>query len=72
MRGTIRQRAKGSWTIQVYAGKDPVTGKKKSVARTVRGTKKEAELALARLISSVETGIDFNASKMTFAEYSNR
>jgi len=72
MRGTIRQRAKGSWTIQVYAGRDPVTGNKKSVARTIRGTKKEAELALAKLINSVETGIDFNASKMTLAEYSNR
>ena len=72
MRGTIRQRAKGSWTIQVYAGRDPVTGKKLRIARTVKGTKKEAELALAKLIQSVETGIDFNASKMTFAEYSNR
>ncbi len=72
MRGTIRQRAKGSWTIQVYAGRDPVTGKKLRIARTVRGTKKEAELALAKLISAVETGVDFNATKMTFAEYADR
>ena len=72
MRGTIRQRSKGSWTIQVYAGRDPVTGKKLRIARTVKGTKKEAELALAKLIHSVETGVDFNASKMSFAEYSNR
>jgi integrase len=72
MRGTIRQRAKGSWTIQVYAGRDPVTGKKKSVARTVRGTKKEAELALAKLINSVETGIDFNATRLNFGDYAQR
>lgn len=72
MRGTIRQRSKGSWTIQVYAGRDPVSGKKMRIARTVRGTKKEAELALARLISSVETGIDFNATKLTFADYAER
>lgn len=72
MRGTIRQRSKGSWTIQVYAGIDPVTGKKMHVARTVRGTKKQAELALAKLIQSVETGVDFDATKMTFAEYSVR
>lgn len=72
MRGTIRQRAKGSWTIQVYAGRDPVTGKKLRIARTVRGTKKEADLVLAKMINAVETGIDFDASKMTFGEYAGR
>jgi integrase len=72
MRGTIRQRSKGSWTIQVYAGRDPVTGKKMRIARTVRGTKKEAELALAKLINAVETGIDFNSSKLTFGDYAER
>ena len=72
MRGTIRQRSKGSWTIQVYAGRDPVSGKKMRIARTVRGTKKEAELALAKLINSVETGIDFNATKLTFGDYAQR
>jgi integrase len=72
VRGTIRQRAKGSWTIQVYAGRDTVTGKKLRIARTVRGTKKEAELALAKLINAVETGVDFNATKMTFGEYVDR
>lgn len=72
MRGTIRQRSKGSWTIQVYAGKDPVSGKKLRIARTVRGTKKQAELALAKLIQSVETGIDFDASKLSVAHYIDR
>ncbi|HVM33828.1 MAG TPA: tyrosine-type recombinase/integrase [Actinomycetota bacterium] len=72
MRGTIRQRSKGSWTIQVYAGRDPVSGKKMRIARTIRGTKKEAELALAKLINSVETGIDFNATKLTFGDYAQR
>jgi integrase len=72
MRGTIRQRSKGSWTLQVYAGRDPVTGKKIHTTRTVRGTKKEAELALAKLINAVETGVDFNATKMTFGEYADR
>lgn len=72
MRGTIRQRSKGSWTIQVYAGKDPVTGKKIRVARTVRGTKKQAELALAKLIQSVETGVDFDATKLNVADYIQR
>lgn len=69
MRGTIRQRSKGSWTIQVYGGRDPVSGKELRIARTVKGTKKHAELALAKLISSVETGVDFNATKLNVADY---
>ncbi|MGH7926394.1 MAG: site-specific integrase [Candidatus Binatia bacterium] len=38
----------------------------------MRGTKKEAELALAKLIHAVETGLDFNATKWTFGEYADR
>lgn len=72
MRGTIRQRSKGSWTIQVYAGKDPITGKKMRATKTVRGTKKQAELALAKLIQAVETGIDFDAEKLSVADYITR
>lgn len=72
MRGHIRKRSNNSWTIQVYAGRDPVTGKDVRVARTVKGTKKEAELELTKLIQATETGVDFNASKLTVAEYAER
>ena len=44
MRGYIRQRGKkGSWTLEVYLGHDPRTGKKRYKTETVRGTKKQAE-----------------------------
>jgi integrase len=72
MRGTLRQRAKGTWTIQVYLGEDPVTKKKRYLARTVKGTKREAELALAKLIQAVETGMDFDSGRITVAEYLDR
>ena len=29
MRGTIKQRAKGSWTIILDMGRDPATGKRR-------------------------------------------
>jgi integrase len=72
MRGTLRQRAKGTWTIQVYLGEDPVTGKKRYRARTIRGTKRQAELALAKLIQAVETGMDFDSGRISLAEYMER
>jgi integrase len=72
MRGNIRRRAQGSWTIQIYAGKDPATGKKRYVSRTVRGSKKDAENALAGLIRALETGLDLSASRLTVAAYFSR
>ena len=56
MAGSIRQRGKQSWEIRAFAGKDTVTGKKRYVARTVRGDRREAEVALGRLLAEVEDG----------------
>lgn len=72
MRGHIRKRSRDSWTIQVYAGRDPVTGKKVQVTQTVKGTKKHAELALAKLIHSAETGIEISGAKLTVADYAKK
>jgi hypothetical protein len=41
-RGTVRQRSKvrkDSWTVQVYTGVDPKTGKKHYHSEAVKGTK---------------------------------
>jgi len=55
MRGTIRERGKGTWQVQVYAGKGP-DGREKRVARTIHGKKADAENALRNLIREVEAG----------------
>jgi integrase len=39
----------GVWRVDVEVARDPVTGRRRRVSRTVRGTRDEAELALARL-----------------------
>lgn len=72
MRGNIRRRANGSWTIQVYAGKDPETGRKRYVSRTVRGSKKDAEAALANLVRAQETGLDLSAARLTVSAFLDR
>lgn len=72
MRGNIRRRSNGSWTIQVYAGRDPETGRKRYVSRTVRGSKKDAEAALANLIRAQETGLDLSAARLTVAAFLGR
>jgi integrase len=54
--GSIRQRGKQSWEIRAFAGKDAETGKKRYVTRTVRGDRREAEVALGRLLGEIEDG----------------
>src|SRR5437899_2585888 len=56
MTGSVRQRAPGSWELRVHAGRDPLTGRKRYAQRTVKGTKREAEAALARLVTEVGDG----------------
>lgn len=60
MKGTLRHRA-GAWRLQVYAGRDPLTGKHRRLTATVnepdtRAGRKTAEAALARMVLEVEDG----------------
>jgi integrase len=53
--GFIRKRGNG-WQVIVYGGRDPVTGRKRQVSRTVRGTKREAQAQRAQLLVEVGEG----------------
>lgn len=46
----MRQRGKGAWELRVYLGVDPETSKERWATRTVRGTKRAAQRALAELV----------------------
>lgn len=72
MRGHIRKRSKDSWTIVVERGRDPVTGKRRQLWKTVKGTKKHAEAELARLINSVESGSEVESTKESVTQFIER
>ena len=69
MRGHIKQRAKGSWSIVIDVGRDPRTGKRQQQWHTVRGTKKEAEAKLRELLDALEKGVYVKSNKMTLGEW---
>lgn len=71
MRGHIKQRAKGSWSIVIDLGRD-ATGKRKQKWSTVRGTKKEAQAELTRLLNEINTGEYVEPSRMLVREYLKR
>jgi len=72
VRGNIRRRSRDSWTLQVYGGLDQATGKKRYVSRTFKGSKKDAERALANLIRAQETGLDLSAARLTVSAFLDR
>ncbi len=69
MQGHIRKRSKDSWTVVVDMGRDPKTGKRSQLLRSLRGTKREAEALLAQLIHQRETGVDAPPGRMTVGRF---
>ncbi len=72
MRGTIKQRAKGTWTIILDVGRDPTTGKRQQQWTTIRGTKKEAERKLSELLVKTDSGGYVKPSKDTVGAFLHR
>jgi len=72
MRGHIRKRGKGSYSVVVSLGRDPTTGKYRYQWTSVKGTKKDAEKRLSELLSQLDSGAFVRPSKATLGEYLER
>lgn len=48
--GSITQKRPGVWRVVVSVGRDPITGKRARMVRTVEGTKRQAERELAGML----------------------
>ncbi len=69
MRGSLRQRGE-AWELRVFVGIEPATGKKRYVTKTVRGGKREAQRALAEMVTKATDG-RLAATRATVAELLN-
>ena len=69
MPGYITKRSKGSYTVVVDLGRDPVTGKRRQLSRSVKGAKREAEALLVQLLHQRDVGVDAPPGKLTVADY---
>lgn len=72
MSGYLSKRGKDSWTLQISAGFDPLTGKRRRITRTVKGTKAEAQRALTQLQAQIDSGVDLPPGKITVADVLDR
>jgi len=71
MRGSIREKSKGSWQIQIYTGTGP-DGKPRRHFETVRGRKGDAQRRLTELLSSLDKGVYTPPGRLTVAEHLNQ
>ena len=73
MSGHIRRRGERSWELKFDLGRDPVTGKRRiRYVSGFKGTKRQAEIELARLVAENAAGEGVDPSKATVAEFAER
>jgi integrase len=71
MRGHIRRRGKSSWAIVLDIGQDS-RGRRRQKWSSIRGTRRDAERELSRLLHSINTGDFIEPSKLMVADYLDR
>src|SRR5262245_36852610 len=70
MTANITRRGKSSWRLKFEASdRDPVTRKRATRFVTIRGTKKEAQHELIRLLAEVDNGASVDPSRLTVGEH---
>jgi integrase len=72
MTGHIRRRSEHSWELKFDVGADPITGKRRIRYSNFKGTKREAEIELAKLVAANAAGEGVDPSRATIAEFVNR
>lgn len=68
-RGQIIPRGPGRWLIRVNVGRDERTGKRRTAAETVTGTRPQADKALTKLLAKVDAGEYRAPVRRTLGEY---
>jgi integrase len=71
MKGHLRERSPGHWAIVIDV-RDPQTGKRKRRWHSFAGTKRQAQIECARLISEIQTGVAIEPSRITVAQFLDR
>jgi integrase len=67
--GHIRERSSGAFELRYELGIDPANGKRRTATVTVRGSRKDAEKELRRLLRALDTGEHVDPHRMTVHEW---
>ncbi len=69
MAGTIKKRAKGSYTIWWDEGRDPLSGKRRQRNKSIKGTKRNAEAELRKILSDLDSGDYIKPNRVTLGDF---
>lgn len=72
MTGHVRRRGERSWELKYDVGADASTGRRKTRYASFKGTKRDAEIELAKLVAAASKGETVDPSKITVAEFLDR
>jgi len=71
MKGSLKERSPGHWAI-ILDARDPQPGKRRRRWHSFRGTKRQAQIECARLITEIETGAAVDPTRITLSEFLDR
>jgi len=67
--GNIRERSPGSFELRYDIGTDAATGKRRTASVTFRGSRKDADKELRRLLRSLDTGDHVDPNRITIRDW---
>jgi integrase len=70
--GHIRQRSPGSWELRYELAPDPIIGRRRTRTATVRGSKRDAQAELRRLLGQIDRAEHADPGKMSLGEWLER
>jgi integrase len=70
--GHIRRRGAHSWELKYDCGIDPMTGKRITRYASVKGTRRDAQEALTKLLHARDTGAAVDPTKETVSQFIDR
>ena len=65
--GSIRELRPGVWRVELTHGRDPITGERRRMSKTIHGTETDAERVLAQML--LDIGDLTSGAQLTVAEY---
>jgi integrase len=71
MSGGLRQRQPGVWEVRLEAGRDPVTGRRLQISKSVKGSKRDAQRVLNELAAKADKG-QYGGTATTFRQLSEQ
>lgn len=69
MKGHLEKRGKGSWTVVIDRGRNPITNKRDRIYKSITGPKREAEKVMNELLYQLQTGTYIDPTNISVAEY---